>query len=152
MKNSLSMAMYWYFLLCLSDSPKYEKLTIAQAKERQREILNNIENAEATRINAEYDRKHKYDEEKLMLESIMAANALYGLAAYGVGAASSGINYATNIAANAGRYSRPVVAAAKAVRSLSNNAPRITSFIQNPTTQAVAAKNRIRLRSIGFRS
>ena len=74
------------------------------------------------------------------MESLIAANSAYGLAAYGVGAANSGINYAANIAANADRYSRPVVAAAKAVRSLSNNAPRVTSFIQNPTTQSIAAK------------
>ena len=124
----------------LSASPKYEKLTIHEARAKSRDILNRKEHAENQSIDDEWDSKHKYDTAKLFMESLIAANSAYGLAAYGIGAANSGINYATNIAANANRYSRPVVAAAKAVRSLSNNAPRITSFIQNPTTQSIAAK------------
>lgn len=124
----------------LSASPKYEKLTVHEARAKSRDILNRKEHAENQRIDDEWDSKHKYDTAKLLMESLIAANSAYGLAAYGVGAANSGINYAANIAANADRYSRPVVAAAKAVRSLSNNAPRVTSFIQNPTTQSIAAK------------
>lgn len=124
----------------LSASPKYEKLTVHEARAKSRDILNRKEHAENQRIDDEWDSKHKYDTTKLFMESLIAANSAYGLSAYGIGAANSGINYAANIAANASRYRRPVVAAAKAVRSLSNNAPRITSFIQNPTTQSIAAK------------